>query len=180
MDPGFRRDDELMVDSMQPKPNALIWLALSVLVIVLDQITKYFAIELLEPYKAHAVIPGVLNWTLAYNAGAAFSFLHDAGGWQRWLFTILAIGVSAGLTVWLSRTARNEWRTALPFALVIGGALGNLIDRVRFGHVTDFIEVYYQQWSWPAFNVADSAICVGAALLILFGLGSRKEAQGTP
>ena len=75
------------------KPNALIWLALSALVIALDQVTKYFAIELLEPYEAHAVIPGFLNWTLAYNAGAAFSFLHDAGGWQRWLFTVLAIAV---------------------------------------------------------------------------------------
>jgi signal peptidase II len=161
---------------MQPKPHALIWLALSALVIVLDQLTKYFAIELLEPYKAQAVIPGFLNWTLAYNAGAAFSFLHDAGGWQRWLFTVLAIAVSAVLVIWLRRTDRGEWRTALPLALVIGGALGNLIDRVRVGHVTDFIEVYYQQWSWPAFNVADSAISVGAVLLILFGLGGRKVA----
>jgi signal peptidase II len=165
---------------MQPKPNALIWLALSALVIVLDQITKHIAIAELEPYKAHAVIPGFLNWTLAYNAGAAFSFLHDAGGWQRWLFTILAIGVSAVLVAWLGRTPRGEWRTALPLALVIGGALGNLIDRMRFGHVTDFIEVYYQQWSWPAFNVADSAICVGAVLLIFFGLGSRKAAESAP
>jgi signal peptidase II len=161
---------------MQPKPNALIWLALSALVIALDQLTKYFAVELLEPYKAQAVIPGVLNWTLAYNAGAAFSFLHDAGGWQRWLFTVLAIAVSAVLVIWLRRTDRGEWRTALPLALVIGGALGNLIDRARFGQVTDFIEVYYQQWSWPAFNVADSAISVGAVLLILFGLGGRKVA----
>ena len=162
------------------KPNALIWLALSALVIALDQVTKYFAIELLEPYEAHAVIPGFLNWTLAYNAGAAFSFLHDAGGWQRWLFTVLAIAVSAVLVVWLRRTPRGEWRTALPLALVIGGALGNLIDRVRVGHVTDFIEVYHQQWSWPAFNVADSAISVGAVWLILFGLGGRKAPQGTP
>jgi signal peptidase II len=163
---------------MQPKPNALVWLALSALVIVLDQITKCFAVALLEPYKAHAVIPGVLNWTLAYNTGAAFSFLHDAGGWQRWLFTALAIGVSAVLAVWLGRTARRDWRTALPLALVIGGALGNLIDRVRLGHVTDFIEVYYRQWSWPAFNVADSAISVGAVLLIVFGLGGRKAGKG--
>jgi len=165
---------------MQPRPNALVWLALSALVIALDQLTKHIAIAVLEPYHAQAVIPGFLNWTLAYNAGAAFSFLHDAGGWQRWLFTGLAIAVSAVLVVWLGRTARGEWRTALPLALVIGGALGNLIDRVRFGHVTDFIEVYYQQWSWPAFNVADSAISVGAVLLILFGLGGRKMPLGTP
>ena len=165
---------------MSSKRNAEVWLALSALVIVLDQLTKHIAIAALEPYKAEPVIPGFLNWTLAYNAGAAFSFLHDAGGWQRWLFTALAIAVSAVLVIWLRRTDRGEWRTALPLALVIGGALGNLIDRVRFGHVTDFIEVYYQQWSWPAFNVADSAISVGAVLLILFGLGSRKTPQGTP
>ena len=120
------------------------------------------------------MIPGFLNWTLAFNTGAAFSFLHDAGGWQRWLFSVLAVGVSAVLIVWLRRLPRGEWRTALPLALVIGGALGNLVDRVRFGRVTDFIEVYYQQWSWPAFNVADSAISVGAVLLIVFGLGGRK------
>jgi signal peptidase II len=165
---------------MDTKPTALIWLVLSALVIALDQITKYFAIALLEPYTPHAVIPGFLNWTLAYNAGAAFSFLNDAGGWQRWLFTALAIAVSGVLVVWLRRTARGDWRTALPLALVIGGALGNLIDRVRFGHVTDFIEVYHQQWSWPAFNVADSAISVGAVLLIVFGLGGRKASGTAP
>ena len=163
-----------MTTTMQTKPNALIWLALSALVIVLDQITKQIAIAELEPYRPHAVIPGLLNWTLAFNTGAAFSFLHDAGGWQRWLFTCLAIAVSAVLVIWLARLARRDWRTALPFALVIGGALGNLIDRVRLGHVIDFIEVYHGHWSWPAFNVADSAICIGAVLLILFGLGGRK------
>src|SRR3954467_7458153 len=162
------------------KPNALIWLTLSALVIALDQFTKHLAIALLEPYAPHPVIPGFLNWTLAYNEGAAFSFLHDAGGWQRWLFTVLAIAVSCVLVVWLRRTARDEWRTALPLALVIGGALGNLTDRVRLGHVTDFIEVYHQQWSWPAFNVADSAISVGAVLLILFGLGGRKAPETAP
>jgi signal peptidase II len=159
---------------MQNKPNALIWLPLSAFVIAFDQLTKHVAISALEPYAPHAVIPGLLNWTLAFNAGAAFSFLNNAGGWQRWLFSVLAIAVCAVLTVWLRRLGRGEWRTALPLALVIGGALGNLIDRVRFGHVTDFIEVYYRQWSWPAFNVADSAISVGAVLLIVFGLGVRK------
>jgi len=158
----------------QDKPNAQIWLIVSIIVIVLDQVTKYIAIGALEPYAPHAVIPGFLNWTLAFNSGAAFSFLNNAGGWQRWLFSALAIAVCFVLTVWLRRLGRGEWRTALPLALVIGGALGNLIDRVRFGHVTDFIEVYYRQWSWPAFNVADSAISVGAVLLIVFGLGGRK------
>ncbi|HEV7491255.1 MAG TPA: signal peptidase II [Rhodanobacteraceae bacterium] len=162
---------------MQPKPGAQIWLALSALVIALDQLTKHIAIGSLEPYAPHAVIPGFLNWTLAFNSGAAFSFLNNAGGWQRWLFSALAIGICAVLTVWLRRLGRGEWKTAMPLALVIGGALGNLIDRVRFGHVTDFIEVYYRQWSWPAFNVADSAISVGAVLLIVFGLGVRKTAK---
>ena len=163
---------------MQKQPNALIWLVLSAIVIALDQLTKEIALATLEPYTPHAVIPGFLNWTLAFNTGAAFSFLHDAGGWQRWLFSILAIGVCSVLVVWLRRLARAEWRTALPLALVIGGALGNLIDRLRVGRVTDFIEVYHQQWSWPAFNVADSAISVGAVLLIVFGLGGRKAPAG--
>jgi signal peptidase II len=159
---------------MQTKPNALSWLLVSAIVIVLDQITKALAIANLQPYVQHAVIPGLLNWTLYFNTGAAFSFLQDAGGWQRWLFSVLAVSVCAVLGVWLSRVSRADWRTALPLALVIGGALGNLIDRVRVGRVTDFIEVYHQQWSWPAFNVADSAISVGAVLLILFGVGGRK------
>jgi len=165
---------------MQDKQNALIWLSLSAIVIALDQLTKQVALATLTPYTPHAVVPGFLNWTLAFNTGAAFSFLHDAGGWQRWLFSALAIGVCAVLVVWLRRLPRGEWRTALPLALVIVGALGNLIDRLRLGRVTDFIEVYHQQWSWPAFNVADSAISVGAVLLIVFGLGGRKVPVNTP
>jgi signal peptidase II len=163
---------------MHPKPNAQIWLALSAIVIALDQLTKHIALAMLQPYAPQPVIPGVLNWTLAFNEGAAFSFLHDAGGWQRWLFSVLAIVVCAVLVIWLRRTGREEWRTALPLALVIGGALGNLVDRVRLGHVTDFIEVYYRSWSWPAFNLADSAISVGAVLLIVFGLGGGKAKAG--
>jgi len=164
---------------MDSRNNALAWLALSALVIVVDQITKHVAIASLVPYDPNPVIPGFLNWTLAFNTGAAFSFLHDAGGWQRWLFSVLAISVCTVLVIWLKRVPRADWRTALPLALVIGGAIGNLIDRVRFGRVTDFIEVYHQQWSWPAFNVADSAISVGAVLLIVFGLGGRKLGAGS-
>ena len=148
--------------------NALQWLTLSFIVIALDQLTKAIVIHLLEPQVPHAVIPGLLNWTLAYNTGAAFSFLADQEGWQRWLFGVLAVGVSAMLTRWLAQTARADWRTALPLALVIGGALGNLIDRIRIGHVTDFIQVYYHEWAFPSFNVADSAISVGAVLLLWF------------
>ena len=154
--------------------NALPWLWLSLTVVVLDQLTKAIVIQLLEPQVPHAVIPGLLNWTLAYNTGAAFSFLADQEGWQRWLFTILAITISAVLVRWLARTPRADWRSALPLALVIGGATGNLIDRLRIGHVTDFIQVYYQQWAFPSFNIADSAISVGAVLLLLFGLFGRQ------
>jgi signal peptidase II len=157
--------------------NALPWLALSAVVIALDQLTKAIVIHALEPQIPHAVIPGLLNWTLAYNTGAAFSFLADQQGWQRWFFTALAIVISAILLRWLARTPRSDWRAALPLALVIGGALGNLIDRLRIGYVTDFIQVYYQQWAFPSFNVADSAISVGATLLIVFGLFGRHSSE---
>ncbi len=163
---------------MKIKHNALPWLLLSVLVIAFDQLTKHIALGSLEYLRPVAVIPGLLNWTLAFNTGAAFSFLAGESGWQRWLFSALAVGVSAVLVLWLSRTPRGDWRNAAPLALIIGGALGNLIDRVRLGQVTDFIEVYWHDWSWPAFNVADSAICVGAVLLILFGFGGRKAPAG--
>ncbi|HJR10677.1 MAG TPA: signal peptidase II [Rhodanobacteraceae bacterium] len=153
-----------------PKPNALAWLAVSALVIVLDQITKAVVRHTLIPYMPHQVIPHLLNWTLAFNRGAAFSFLADSSGWQTRLFGGLAVVVCVGLGVWLARTPRRDWRTALPVALIIGGALGNLIDRLIHGQVTDFIQIYWHAWSYPAFNVADSAITVGAVLLMAFGL----------
>jgi len=161
-----------------PKSNALSWLILSALVIALDQLTKHFALATLQPYEPHAVIPGLLNWTLAFNPGAAFSFLAGADGWQRWFFTVLAVGVSAGLVFWLSRLPRGDWRNAAPLALIIGGALGNLVDRLRFGHVTDFIDVYWGNAHWPAFNIADSAICVGAVALALFSFAGGKAHAG--
>lgn len=156
-----------------PKPNALVWLVVSAAVIGCDQLTKAIVRHALVPYMPHEVIPRVLNWTLAFNRGAAFSFLQDASGWQTWLFGVLAVLVSIGLIVWLARTPRRDWRTALPVALIIGGALGNLTDRLIHGQVTDFIQVYWQAWSFPAFNVADSAITVGAVLLIAVGLFAR-------
>lgn len=155
--------------------SALIWLILSATIILLDQFTKWLVMAELESYQVIPVISGVLNWTLAYNTGAAFSFLADQSGWQKWLFAVLAMAVSGVLTIWLYRTPRHEWRNALPFSLIIGGAIGNLIDRIRFGHVIDFIQVYYQEWFFPAFNVADSAITVGAILLIILGIKSRKR-----
>jgi signal peptidase II len=163
--------------SKWPKPNALVWLIVSFLVIDLDQITKAIVRHTLVPYMPHEVIPRVLNWTLAFNRGAAFSFLADSSGWQTWLFGGLAVVVCIGLVVWLARTARGDWRTALPVALIIGGALGNLIDRLIHGQVTDFIQVYWRAWSFPAFNIADSAITVGAVLLIAFGLFGKQSSR---
>ena len=163
--------------SKSPKPNALVWLVMSALVIALDQITKAVVRDMLVPYMPHEAIPHVLNWTLAFNRGAAFSFLQDASGWQTWLFGGLAVVVCLGLVVWLARTARHDWGTALPVALIIGGALGNLIDRLIHGQVTDFIQVYWHAWSFPAFNIADSAITVGAVLLIAFGLFGKQTSQ---
>lgn len=164
---------------MSKQPNALPWLALSVLVIVLDQVTKFWALDALQPAGTpHAVIPGFLNWTLAFNTGAAFSFLADGQGWQRWFFVVLAAVICGVLTVWLKRTPRSDWRTALPLALIVGGALGNLIDRLHAAQVTDFIQVYFRDWHYPVFNVADCGITVGAVALIVFGMFSGKPSEG--
>jgi len=164
-----------MNEKLSLRDSGLIWLSLTLVVIALDQITKAIVLGALQPYVPHPVIPGFLNWTLAFNTGAAFSFLADQQGWPRWLFAALAVVVSAVLVRWLAHTRRADWRTAVPLALVIGGALGNLIDRLRFGHVTDFIQVYFGDWAFPSFNVADSAISVGAVLLVWFGLFSHGK-----
>jgi len=168
------RFQRIRADFMSKQTNALSWLLLSVLIIVADQVSKWLVLQHFQLHDSLPVIAGLLNWTLAYNEGAAFSFLSDAGGWQRWFFTALAVIVSAILVVWLSRTNRADWRTAMPLALIIGGAIGNVIDRIRLGHVVDFIDVHYGTWSWPAFNIADSAISVGAVMLIAFGLFASK------
>jgi signal peptidase II len=162
------------VTSASRRSGALSWLLLSALLIALDQWTKHLVLGHLQEGVPITVIPGFLNWMLAFNTGAAFSFLADAGGWQRWGFSVLAVAISLVLTGWLARTPRRDWPTALPLALVIGGAIGNLIDRLRFGHVVDFVQVYHGDWTFPAFNVADSAISVGAVLLALASLRSGK------
>ena len=156
--------------SPSPRPNALSWLLLSAVVVLLDQLTKWWVLTSLPEYTAIPVIEGFWNWYRTYNTGAAFSFLADAGGWQKWFFTVLAVGISGLLAFWLSRTPRGDWRTALPFALVIGGALGNIIDRQLHGHVVDFIQWYWKDWYWPAFNIADCAVVGGAVGIVLFGL----------
>ena len=161
--------------TMTNKPNALVWLCLSAVVIALDQLSKVWALQALPPAgMPHPVIPGFLNWTLAFNTGAAFSFLANGAGWQRWFFVVLALAISSMLVVWLARTPRSDWRTGMPLAMIIGGAVGNLIDRLHAAQVTDFIQVYFQQWSYPVFNLADCGISVGAVMLIAFGLFTGK------
>ena len=153
------------------------WLWLSVLVIVLDQLTKYMASTLLTYYKPLAVMP-MFNFTLMHNTGAAFSFLNDAGGWQRWFFTIIALGVSIFLTLWLKRLTVQEKLQAIALALILGGAIGNVIDRMWLGYVVDFLDVYYANWHFPAFNIADSAITIGAVLIIYDSFfGAAKKAS---
>lgn len=144
----------------------LAWLGVSAAVIVLDQATKALAERCLELYQPVAVLP-FFNLTLLYNRGAAFSLLSQASGWQRWFFIGLAVAIVLFLVRWLSRLPSHQYWTALGISLILGGAIGNLIDRIWHGHVIDFIQLYYKQWYWPAFNVADSAISVGVVLLIL-------------
>ncbi len=156
-------------------PNALIWLVLSALVIVLDQWTKAWVLSSLPEYTAIPVIDGFWNWFRTYNTGAAFSFLSDAGGWQIWFLSLLAIAISGLLGYWLWRAPRRDWRQAVPYALVIGGALGNVIDRILHGHVIDFIQWYWRGYYWPAFNIADSAIVAGAIGIALFGIWDGKQ-----
>jgi signal peptidase II len=152
------------------------WLNLSALVIVLDQLTKWLMSSWLELYDTVAVVP-YFNLTLAHNYGAAFSFLASAGGWQRWFFTLLAIVVSVVLTIWMKRLKANARLEAISLALILGGAIGNVIDRVLHGYVIDFLDVYVGTYHWPAFNIADSAICVGAVLLIFDSFRSKTEQQ---
>jgi len=150
-------------------PYPWLWLLLSALVIMLDWETKRWASESLQLYRPQEIFSW-LNMTLAHNYGAAFSFLSDAGGWQRWLFSVLAGVVSLVLIVWLIRLPRSEWLTGVSLSLIIGGAIGNLIDRIRLGYVVDFVDVFFRDWHYPAFNVADSAITVGVVLLLLDGI----------
>jgi signal peptidase II len=145
-----------------PKPE--IWFGLAAAIIGLDQASKLWV---LARFHLHEVLPvtDFFNLVLVFNSGAAFSFLSDAGGWQKWFFVVLALVISVWLIVMIRQHARE---TLMPLALtlVLGGALGNVIDRLRFGAVVDFLDFHVAGWHWPAFNVADSAITVGVALLL--------------
>ncbi|MCW8830906.1 MAG: signal peptidase II [Gammaproteobacteria bacterium] len=163
------------------------WLWLTTIVAVIDQLTKQLAEQSLS---LHQPVPAIsnLNWTLMYNEGAAFSFLSDAGGWQRWFFIGLSSAISLFLFFWLKSIPQNKKLLASGLALILGGAIGNLIDRALFGHVIDFIQYYYladaclpgfSLWQlptgstcfWPAFNIADTTISIGAALLVIDMIG---------
>lgn len=170
------------------------WMLIAGLALVADQITKQLAEATLMLHEPIPVLP-YFNFMLAYNEGAAFSFLAWAGGWQRWFFVVLALTVSAVLVTWLRRLGPDEKFQGLALALILGGAIGNVIDRILYGHVIDFIDVYYVAEScmalfasvpmaegmhchWPAFNIADSAISVGAVMMIIDAL--RGEKKPTP
>jgi len=154
----------------------LIWLWLSAFVIVVDQITKRVVDTSMQLHQSIELAP-FFQLTYLRNQGAAFSFLSGAGGWQRWFFIILAVVASAFITVWLRKLDPRQRREAMAWSLVLGGALGNLIDRILYGYVIDFLDVYYGDWHWPAFNVADSAITVGVVLLLLDSFKSNRPPE---
>jgi signal peptidase II len=158
-----------------PPRGSLVFLWLSGMIVALDQLSKFVIERELALFQSIAVLP-VLEITRMHNTGAAFSFLAGAAGWQRWLFTALAIIVSIVLALWLRRIDRGARVLASAVSLILGGAVGNVIDRIRLGHVIDFIYAHWDQYYFPAFNVADSAICVGAGLLVLdTWLSSRRS-----
>ena len=153
------------------------WLPLSVLVVALDQASKAWVERHFQLYESMTLLP-VLDFTRLHNPGAAFSFLAGAGGWQRWFFTALALTVSAGIVAWLRGVhARAQAWLACGLALVLGGALGNVIDRMRHGFVIDFVHVHWNDAWFPAFNVADAAISVGAACLVLDAIVEWRRAR---
>lgn len=148
-----------------------------IIAVVADQVTKNMAEQMLQLYQPVAVMP-YFNFTLAYNEGAAFSFLSKAGGWQRWFFVVLSTVISIVLIFWIGRLKKYEKLTRISLALVLGGAIGNLIDRALYGKVVDFLDVYYQQWHWPTFNIADCCISVGAVGLLLLSFWEEKPKDG--
>ncbi len=152
----------------------VLWI--SALVVVLDQLTKWVALKYLTRHLEVPVIPFV-NLTLVYNRGAAFGFLNNADGWQNLFFIAIALIACAVITYLILRLRQKDIMVGLALSLILGGAAGNLIDRFLHGYVIDFVDVYYGSWHWPAFNVADSAITVGAAVLVLdaLGVGRRRR-----
>ena len=143
----------------------LLWMGAAALILILDQLTKVIAKSSLIKGISQPVT-SFLNWTLVYNPGAAFSFLAQAGGWQRWFFTGIGL-IAAAVMIWLIRKNTSHTLFCLAMSLVLSGAIGNVIDRILYGAVVDFVDLHYAGWHWPAFNIADSAITIGVILLIL-------------
>jgi signal peptidase II len=159
------------------EPSGWRWLPLTLGIILLDQLTKKLIVDRFQYAERLELLP-VLDLTLAYNPGAAFSFLAGASGWQRWFFAALAIGVGAVIVVWLKRLkARTQWMLSCALSLILAGALGNVIDRLRLGHVVDFVLVHWKDAMFPAFNVADAAITVGAGMLLLDAFLETRRAK---
>jgi signal peptidase II len=154
------------------------WLWLSVLVIVLDQITKEHFLATVPVYGRIPVIEGFFDWTLTFNEGVAFSLFGDGGELQRLLLSSFAVVVSLVFIVWMGRLSKSDRLSAISLSLIVGGALGNVIDRIIHGHVIDFILLHWRTFHWPAFNVADMAIVCGAILLVLAGFRGEGETRG--
>jgi signal peptidase II len=150
------------------------WLWLAALSIGLDQVSKLAVDKSFQLYESIAIVP-FFNLTYVHNTGAAFSFLSEAGGWQRWFFAALAIIMSFIMTLWLTRLKAHETLLAVSLSLILGGAMGNLIDRLAYGYVIDFLDVYYGTYHWPAFNIADSAITIGVALMLVESFKSQEK-----
>lgn len=155
--------------------HTFIWYLISVVIVIFDQLTKWWVSSSLE-YNTPLEFTSFFNFTLLHNPGAAFSFLSDAGGWQRWFFGIVATCVSALLVIWLARLPADKRWEGIAIALVLGGAIGNLYDRIQLGYVVDFIVFHYHHYYFPAFNIADTAISIGAIMLLIdmFLFNNRK------
>ena len=149
---------------MHSNLSFLRYLAIAVITLLLDQLSKWSALSNLQLGVPEVVLP-FMNWLLLFNPGAAFSFLAQSSGWQRWFFTVLGLAASAYI-VWLLHKSLSDKMLCWALSLILGGALGNVLDRIMYGAVVDFIDLHYGNWHWPAFNIADSAICIGAALII--------------
>ncbi|WP_051202241.1 signal peptidase II [Ferrimonas senticii] len=156
--------------------SGLAWLWLAAISLLADQASKLWVAASFEYGVRLPLIPS-LNLTYVHNPGAAFSFLADAGGWQRWGFAVFALAVTAALLVMLRTEPKNNRLINISYALIISGAIGNMIDRLAYGYVIDFIDFYVGNWHWPAFNIADSAICIGAALMIIDSFKQPKPSE---
>ena len=157
------------------RSNAQVWYLITLFILSFDQITKTIIVTTFFNGESQA-ISSFFNVVRVHNPGAAFSFLSDAGGWQRWALSALTILVSVMIIIWISRLNREKWLEGLSLSMILGGALGNLWDRLTFGYVVDFLDFHWMSWHFPAFNLADSAISLGAVILILDSfLTSRSE-----